>query len=254
MQRRATILVVLCLSASASSAEPEKLSGLAFVSPETRALQADDFANPGMLWVLEGESLWNSKPPGAEKSCADCHASAEKSMRGVAVRYPAFDADSSRPIDLQGQINQCRKERQGAAEFAWESRELVALSTFVAHQSRGMPIAPPDDPRLTPFREKGEALYQTRIGQIDLACADCHDARAGRRLSGNLIPQAHPTGYPLYRLEWQSVGTLQRRMRGCMSGVRAESYPYGAAEFIDLELYLMSRAASLPMETPAVRP
>ena len=64
----------------------------------------------------------------------------------------------------------------------------------------------------------------------------------------------HPTGYPLYRLEWQSVGSLQRRLRGCMSGIRAEPYAYGAPEFAALELYLMDRARGLKLETPAVRP
>ncbi len=46
-------------------------------------------------------------------------------------------------------------------------------------------------------------LYRQRIGQLDLSCAQCHDDNAGKRLGGSVIPQAHPTGYPIYRLEWQ---------------------------------------------------
>ena len=68
------------------------------------------------------------------------------------------------------------------------------------------------------------------------------------------MTQAHPTGYPLYRLEWQGVGTLQRRLRSCLAGMRAESYAYGALELVELELFLMWRARGMPMETPAVRP
>jgi len=50
-----------------------------------------------------------------------------------------------------------------------------------------------------------------------------HDKRRSKnRRGGSVIPQAHPTGYPLYRLEWQAVGSLQRRLRNCMIGVRAE--------------------------------
>ncbi len=77
---------------------------------------------------------------------------------------------------------------------------------------------------------------------------------AGRRLAGNVVPEAHPTGYPLYRLEWQALGSLQRRLRNCLVGMRAEPYAYGAPEMVDLELYLMWRARGMPMETPAVRP
>ena len=76
----------------------------------------------------------------------------------------------------------------------------------------------------------------------------------GRRLAGALIPQAHPTGYPLYRLEWQDLGSLQRRLRNCLTGVRAQPFSQGAPEYIELELFLMARAKGMAMETPAVRP
>ena len=111
-----------------------------------------------------------------------------------------------------------------------------------------------EDPRLEPFRERGPARCSSAAGQLDLSCAACHDDNWGRRLGGSAIPQAHPTGYPLYRLEWQALGSLQRRLRNCMTGVRAEPFAFGAPEFVDLELYLMSRARGMPIETPAVRP
>ena len=82
----------------------------------------------------------------------------------------------------------------------------------------------------------------------------CHDDNWGRKLAGATIPQAHPTGYPLYRLEWQSLGSLQRRLRNCLIGIRAEAYAYGALEMVDLELFLAWRARGLALETPAVRP
>jgi L-cysteine S-thiosulfotransferase len=79
--------------------------------------------------------------------------------------------------------------------------------------------------------------------------------RTGARSSpANTIPQAHTAGYPLYRLEWHSVGSLQRGLRNCFAGVLAEAYAYGAPEFVDLELYLMWRARGMKVETPAVRP
>jgi sulfur-oxidizing protein SoxA len=117
-----------------------------------------------------------------------------------------------------------------------------------------MPIEPASDPRLEPFRNNGRRWFERRLGQLQLSCASCHDERSGARLGGSVIPQAHPTGYPIYRLEWQSLGSLQRRLRGCLVGVRAEPFEYGAPEYVDIELFLMSRAAGLKVETPAVRP
>jgi sulfur-oxidizing protein SoxA len=232
----------------------DRRSGFDFMTPETQALQADDMSNPGMLWVLQGEQLWQELEGRAGVACAACHGEAEKSMRGVAAGYPAYDEATGRPIDLAGRINSCRAARQQAEPLAPESDALLALTAYVAYQSRGMPITPASDARLAPFRDNGRHLFQSRIGQLDLSCASCHDDNWGKRLGGSLIPQAHPNGYPLYRLEWQAIGSLQRRLRNCMIGVRTEPFAFGAPEFIDLELYLMERASGLPIETPAVRP
>jgi sulfur-oxidizing protein SoxA len=232
----------------------ERRSGFDFLGPETRAMQEDDTLNPGMLWVLEGEELWRRPAGAAGRSCADCHGDARVAMKGVAARYPAFDAVDRRPIDLEGRIHACRLRHQQAPALPAEAQELLALEAFVAHQSRGMPVAVGEDARLEPFLAHGRDLFQRRQGQLDLSCADCHDRYWGRRLGGSVIPQAHPTGYPVYRLEWQGVGSLQRRLRNCMAGIRAEPYPFGSSEHVALQLYLMWRARGLPIETPAVRP
>jgi sulfur-oxidizing protein SoxA len=232
----------------------ERRSGYDLMSRETRAMQDDDTANPGMLWVLEGESLWTRKTGAAGRACADCHGDARTSMKGVAARHPAFDAAQGRPVDLEQRINRCRTDRQQAPLLAWESRELLALTAWVARQSRGLPIEIAIDPRTQPFLDAGRATFDRRQGQLNLACSHCHDDHWGRRLAGNVIPQAHPTGYPLYRLEWQGLGSLQRRLRNCLVGIRAEPYDYGAPELVDLELYLMWRARGMTFEAPAVRP
>jgi sulfur-oxidizing protein SoxA len=175
-------------------------------------------------------------------------------MKGVAARYPAFDAARSRPVNLEQRINACRSEQQQATAFAYESRELLALAAFLGRQSRGMPIEIADDERIRPFLQAGRDMFNRRQGQLNLSCANCHDDHWGQRLAGAPIPQGHANGYPLYRLEWQALGSLQRRLRNCLTGMRAESYALGAAEYVDLELFLMWRARGMNIETPAVRP
>lgn len=247
-------LAWLVLPAWGQADPAQRRSGLAFMGPATQAMQRDDSQNPAMLWVAEGEALWRTPAGTSQKSCMSCHGDAAQSMRGVATRYPAFDAAQGRPLNLGQRIQQCRSTQQQAAPWAAESQPLLSVETYVAHQSRGLPIAAPGDARLAPFTQRGQAAYVRRIGQIDLSCAQCHDAQWGQRLAGNPIPQAHPTGYPVYRLEWQGMGSLQRRLRNCMTGVRAEAPPFGAPELVELELYLMQRASGMPLETPAVRP
>jgi sulfur-oxidizing protein SoxA len=250
-------IAALAIAASAFAGEiprGERRSGYDFMSRETRAMQDDDTANPGMLWVLEGSTFWEKKTGAAGRACADCHGDSRASMKRVAARYPAFDASMGRPISLEQRINRCRVDRQQAPPLAYESRELLALTAFVARQSRGLPIDVTIDARTQPFLDAGRATFHRRQGQLNLACAHCHDDNWGRQLAGNVIPQAHPTGYPLYRLEWQSLGSLQRRLRNCLVGIRAEPYDYGAPELVDLELYLLWRARGMTMDAPAVRP
>ncbi|MBX3604033.1 MAG: sulfur oxidation c-type cytochrome SoxA [Piscinibacter sp.] len=241
---------------TALSAPPAaaRRSGFQDMGPTLQALQRDDTQNPGLLWVLEGESLWQAPAGPRGQRCTDCHAGEPShTLRGVALRYPRYDSALGRPITLAQRIAQCRA-RQGVVAPAPDSRDLLALEAFVARQSRGLPIAPDDDPRLAPAAERGRALFERRLGALNLSCAQCHDHLAGGRLGGSPIPQGHPTGYPIYRLEWQGLGSLQRRLRGCVTGVRAEPWPAGAPEWVELELYLMRRAAGMALETPAVRP
>ncbi len=251
---------LLCLALSVAPCRPAEIapadrhSGYDDMSRETRAMQDDDTANPGMLAVLDGEALWNRKTGAANRSCADCHDAASKSMKGVAARYPAFDADSGKPVDLEERINLERSRHQQAPSWRPESNELLALSAFVARQSRGLPITPSDDERLGPFVATGRAFFNKRQGQLNLSCAQCHDDNWGKRLAGNIVPQGHPTGYPVYRLEWQGLGSLRRRLRNCISGMRAVVPDNDSSDYVNLELFLMRRARGMPIETPAVRP
>jgi len=253
--RLAVLLLGFVGAAFAAEIPPaERRSGYEFMGRETRAMQDDETTNPGMLWVLDGEALWNRKAGAADRACADCHGDARASMNGVAARYPAFDATLRRPVDLEQRINACRTDRQKAASLAFESHELLALSAYLARQSRGTPIAVAIDDRTKRFLDAGRETFHRRQGQLNLSCANCHDDLWGRKLAGTPIPQAHPTGYPLYRLEWQSLGSLQRRLRNCLNGMRAEAPPFGSPELVDLELYLMWRARGMKLESPAVRP
>ena len=217
-------------------------------------MQDDDTANPATFWVLDGEALWSQKV-GARRqlACADCHGNADESMKGVAARYPAFNQARRRPVDLEQRINLCRAEHQKAAPLPLKA-DLLAL-TVSSETNRAACRSRTRAPTTAEaFHRRGRELFTRRQGQINLSCAQCHDDNWGKHLGGSLIPQAHPNGYPIYRLEWQGLGSLQRRLRNCMSGMRAQPFDYDALENVELEIFLMVRAKGMPLETPAVRP
>ena len=235
------LLVLLLMASVCLGAADSRRSGFETMSPALQAMQRDDAGNPAMLWVEGGRELWVQR-------CSSCHGDAKRSMSGVAARYPAFDAKLNRPVTLMQRI------QAHNPALKTESEELLSVAAYLTLQSRGMPIASPDDVRLKPFEAQGKALFERRMGQLNLSCAQCHDQQAGKLLGGSLIPQAHPTGYPLYRLEWQSLGSLPRRLRNCATGVRAQAWDWDSEELVDLELFLMRRAQGLRMDAPGVRP
>lgn len=252
MWARTALLAVCCVGAHAQSPSPPR-GGIEFQSADVRALQSDAFANPGMLWVTRGEALWSQKRGAAGNTCASCHGEARQSMRGVAVRYPKYSPDLGRVVNLEERINACVRGNQRAEPLAWESPDLLALTTYVARQSAGMPIAVSIDGPARQAYERGRAIYHERQGQLHLACTQCHDRAWGRTLLAEKISQGHPADWPAYRLEWQTLGSLQRRLRACYFGVRAELPAFGSPELGALELYLADRAKGLAISPPGVR-
>ncbi len=248
----ATALVAALAQAQERALPPETLrSGIVFAGADVRAMQSDDFSNPGFLWVERGEKLWREAAKG--KSCAGCHGDAAGSMRGVATRYPAYDAASARVLDLEARINDCRVRRQGLAALERESDDLLGLTAYVTQHSRGMPLSVRVEGPGAAALERGRVFYDKRQGQMNLSCAQCHDQNWGKRLYAEVLSQGHGNAFPAYKLEWQTMGSLQRRIRACLSGVRAEMPPAGAPELTDIELYLAWRAEGVPIESPGVR-
>jgi sulfur-oxidizing protein SoxA len=235
-----------------SALADSRQSGYQLLSPTNQVIQNDMNLNPALFAVMDGEALWQEKSQTNGKSCASCHGDVKQSMRGVFATYPKIMHQKLQ--NMEGQINTCRTRHQHLPGFAYESKPMLALNTLIALQSRGLPIQATPLGGVKKEYELGKTLYFQRIGQLNLSCAQCHDDRAGLKLGGSVIPQAHPTGYPIYRIEWQGMGSLQRRLRNCLSGVRAESYAYGSNELLQMELYLMHRANGMIIESPAIRP
>ncbi|MEM7328494.1 MAG: sulfur oxidation c-type cytochrome SoxA [Pseudomonadota bacterium] len=254
------VLILLCgLAASCSQSAPapqtaevspqDLQSGYVFLTAETQALQDDAFANPGLLWVDRGDALFHASED-ASRACVSCH---QDGLQGAATRYPAIDKQSGKLLNLEGRINKCRTQHQSLAPLAYETDDLLALSAYISEQSKGLPLAVDVSGAAAQAYAQGENYFLTRRGQFNLSCQQCHTDNWGKQLRGDTISQGHGNGFPAYRLEWQTLGSLQRRLRDCDTGVRAEPLPYGDETYIALELYLAARAQGLELESPAVR-
>jgi sulfur-oxidizing protein SoxA len=229
-----------------------KKSGFLFATPETQAMQKDDDDNPAFLWVEHGAAMWTKVDGDAGKSCASCHGEAAK-MRGVGVTYPKVSKETGKLFALEHQINYCRTERMKAPELKWETQDMLGISTFVMYQSRGLPMNVSNEGPAKQFFDEGETLYNTRRGQLNVACIHCHELNSGNYIRADLLSEGRANGFPLYRLKWARVGSFHYRMEECYSQVRATPEPYGSEELTKLQLYVTWRSNGLLNEAPGVR-
>lgn len=241
------------VKAPAGSPFPELISGWEFRKPGTRKMELDDFDNPAFLWVDQGEELWSTVEGAQGKSCATCHNEASESMKGVRAAFPKWSEAKGKPLTLEHKINECRTERMEADAWKWESDQMLGMTSYVGLQSRGMPVQVQTDGPMQEWWQRGKDLYYTRVGQLDMSCANCHEGYSGKMIRADRLSQGHINGFPTYRLKWQKIGSLHRRFKGCMQNIRAVGYKRGSDEFTALEIYAASRGQGMTVETPSVR-
>ncbi len=229
----------------------EVVSGWHYREAETRSMQADDFENPGLLAVEQGEVAWNTVDGSEDKSCASCHEGPE-SMRGVRAVMPKINEDGQM-WSVEQYINKCRTERMGAEEWKWSGSDMVNMTGLISVQSRGMPISVAIDGDAAPFWEQGKEIYYTRYGQLELACANCHEDNNGNYIRADHLSQGQINGFPTYRLKQASLVSMHNRFKGCIRDTRAVPFAEGSPEFVALELYVASRGMGLSVEGPAIR-
>jgi len=230
----------------------EVMSGWLFRGTETRAMQADDFDNPGMIFVENGEDSWNLAEGAQDKSCADCHGASD-SMADVRPVYPKYNADAGEVRTLEMAINDCRENQMGAEPWGYTSGDMVDMTALLASVSRGLPVNVAIDGPAQPAWEMGKELYYTRTGQLELSCANCHEDNYGNMIRADHLSQGQINGFPTYRLKNTKLNSVHARFKGCVRDTRAETYSPGSPEFIALELYVASRGNGLSVEGPSVR-
>jgi len=232
----------------------EVLSGWLYRTPETRALEADSFQNPGMLYVERGEEVWNTVDGAAGKSCASCHDDAAQSMKDVGAHYPKWNAAAGKPFNLELQIDACRKNNMQAEPYKFDAADQKALVTYIKYQSQGTPVAVDlAQGEMQSWWDNGKDLYYTRTGQLNLSCATCHEQNNGKYIRADHLSQGNINGFPTYRLKQGHMISVHNRFRGCIRDTRGTQPKAFSDELMALEVYVTWRGTGLSVETPAVR-
>jgi sulfur-oxidizing protein SoxA len=230
----------------------EVISGWEFRSPETQSVQEDDFENPGMIGVDNAREVFETAMGSEGKSCAACHESPED-LKGVRAVYPKWDEERGTVQTVEMQVNECVTERMGAEEWNYTGSQMIDMVALISSVSRGMPVDVAVDGPARETWEKGKDLYYTRFGQLELACANCHEDNYDNNIRADHLSQGQINGFPVYRLKNAKLNAVHDRFKGCIRDTRAETFKPGSPEFVALELYVASRGNGLSVEGPSVR-
>ena len=203
--------------------------------------------------VEEGAFLWQQKFPDG-KGYSDCF---ENSKDGVRQKHPRFDRQTGEVITLELAIRLCQK-KHGQQVLEYGSEQMLALTAFMAFESRGKPfeiIVSNDDPRALAAYEEGKRFYYSKRGQLNFSCADCHVTSVGQyvradRMSASL---GHPTHFPVYRSKFGSMLSLHQRFAGCIRDVRAKPFELQSKQYRNLEYFLTYMSNGLEANGPGSR-
>ena len=232
----------------------EVISGWHYRTPETRAMEADTFANPAYIDLEDAEILWNTVEGSEGKSCASCHGEASDSMANVGATYPKWHPKTNKPANVELQINYCRTENMGAEAYKFDKGAQKPMTAYIKNQALGKPVQVNlDEGDMQAWWERGKEVYYKRTGQLDLSCASCHEKNNGNRIRADHLSQGNINGFPTYRLKQGKLISVHNRFRGCIRDTRAEYPAAFSDDLMALEVYLTWRGSGLSVETPAVR-
>jgi sulfur-oxidizing protein SoxA len=208
--------------------------------------------SPAGFVLDKGAKLWRQPFPDG-KSYASCYPAGGK---GVAARYPYYSEPQHEVVTLPISLNACRKQH-GLPPLPYGKPEIVALETYLASLSNGMPLrVEVDSAGAAAAFQAGQKLFFQPEGQLGLACASCHFGAVGHYLRAQLLSPAlgMTVTFPKYRMKWSKVGTLDRRFRGCQTNIRAKPQPFESTDYRNLEFFLAYLSDGIKIDVPGNGP
>ncbi len=227
-------------------------NGVYAIDPDSREqwLEIEEFP-PYELNIDRGKELFET-PFANGKTYGECFPNG-----GIGIRqnYPQFDTRTDEVITLELAINRCRTAN-GESELGYQSGDLVDISAYMAFTSRDklFAIEVPSNNAYKAYL-KGQKLFYSKHGQLNLACADCHMRASGQKLRADIPGPAlgQATGFPVYRSKWEGMGSLHYRYAGCMRDIRAKPFALQSEQYRNLEYFQTIMGNGLAVNGPSAR-
>lgn len=235
-----------------------------------RAMMEAD--NPAEIYEDAGAQMWKAKRGPKQVSLEQCDLGLGPGVvKGAYVQMPRYFADAGKVMDAERRIVYCMVSLQGfsADELAKQpfssdgyTPDPSVLVTYVAGQSRGMPVnVPRRQLQVEQAYRAGMDIFNYRAGPYDFSCASCHGEN-GKRIRTQVLPNLSKRGeesmlaiqgWPAYRMTGGYLLTQQWRLNDCFRQQRLPEPKYGSDTISALLTYLTANANSQVYKGPGIK-
>lgn len=174
---------------------------------------------------------------------------------GVKDKYPYFDTKKNEIVTLEEDINACRVQN-GEKPLKYGKGDIAKVSAYIAKESRGKTINVkiPNEAAKQAY-ENGKKMFYTQRGYFYMSCAECHVQGSGQSIRAERLSPAlgQVSHFPVYRVKWQEIGTLHRRLAGCVEDTGSEKPKMQSKELKELEYFLTYMSNGLKLNGPDTR-
>jgi len=229
--------------------DPEKRA-----TPVEKRDNLDPLENPAMWAVDKAQELW--KQAGAKgSSCASCHADAAGQFKAWAASMPKWEPRLNKVLGVEEFVTRHAKATTGA-DWLMETDNNRAMAVYLRFLANGQEIrVDTTSPAAKAAIARGVELSKRKIGQLNMACTDCHGISVNHWIRGQWLgePKGQYDHFPTWRTSLQAIWDIRQRFQWCSVNIRGDELPPDAKEYGDLELYLASQNEGLKLSVPGIR-
>jgi sulfur-oxidizing protein SoxA len=163
--------------------------------------------------VDAGEELYK-KAFANGKSFKDCFPDP-----AISGNYPYYSDERSQVVTITQAINECLVNN---GEKAWNPKKgkIADLEAYFANASKEadkkIDIKIQSQAAADAYA-RGKKEYYSQRGYLKMSCATCHVQGGGLRVKNEKLSPllGQVSHFPVYRLKWGGLGTIERRLEGC---------------------------------------
>jgi sulfur-oxidizing protein SoxA len=222
--------------------------------PVEKRENLDPIENPAMWAVDKAQDLWK-QAGAAGSSCNTCHSDPKTSFKTWAASMPMWEPRLNKVLGVEEFVSRHAKATTGAS-WPMETEENRAMSVYLHFLANGTPIkVDTSSPDAKAAIERGKELSARKVGQLNMACTDCHGKVANRWIRGQWLgePKGQLDHFPTWRTSLLAIWDIRQRFQWCQVNIRADELPPDAKEYGDLEFYLAVLNEGQKLSVPGIR-